>query len=117
MRAVYSAAAMVPLIKYGFTDAFEHVIGSSAGAINGAYFIDNHQDTKDAFIEDLSNKNFVNLTRRDKKVDIDYCVDEVLKEKRPISVDNLNKAHAKLHTVVTDAKTGKKVEFQIIINL
>ena len=45
MRAVYSAAAMAPLIQYGFSDTFEHVVGSSAGGINGAYFLGADKDT------------------------------------------------------------------------
>jgi predicted patatin/cPLA2 family phospholipase len=109
MRAAYAAGAVVPLIQYEFTNAFEHVVGSSAGAINGAYFIDKHLETKDAYMYDLSNKNFVNLLRSEKKIDIDYAVDTVLKQKYPLNISNLNRAHAKLHTVLTDAKTGKLV--------
>jgi predicted patatin/cPLA2 family phospholipase len=102
MRAVYTSGAIVPLIKYGFTDAFEH------GAMNGAYFLSKYLETKDVFIDELTNKNFVNLLRRDKKVDIDFLVDNVLKPLRPVDINNLKSAHAKLHTVVTNAKTGKK---------
>ncbi len=109
MRAVYSAGAIVPLIEYGFSDSFEHVVGSSAGAINGAYFIDQRTETMLAYTEDLTNKKFVNLLRRDKKVDIDYVIDSVLKPKRPIGIESLRNAHTKLHVVVTDAKNGKGV--------
>ena len=109
MRAVYSAATIAPLVSYGLHDAFDHVVGSSAGAINGAYLVSADPETMLTYTNDLTNKNFVNLLRLDKKVDIDYLVDLVLKHKRPITIANLQKAHAKLHTIVTDAKTGKKV--------
>ncbi|HEX4774044.1 MAG TPA: patatin-like phospholipase family protein [Candidatus Saccharimonadales bacterium] len=39
MRGVYSCAALTTLLEYGFESTFEHVIGSSAGALNGAYFL------------------------------------------------------------------------------
>jgi len=37
---VYSAGAIAPLIEYGFSNAFEHVIGSNAGAINARVYLD-----------------------------------------------------------------------------
>lgn len=109
MRAAYSAGAVVPLIEYGFTDTFDHVIGSSAGAINGAYFLGADKYALKAYTEDLTNKTFVNLMRRQKKVDIDYLVDLVMKHQRPINIDRLRASRSKLHMVMTDAKTGKKV--------
>jgi predicted patatin/cPLA2 family phospholipase len=109
MRAVYSAGAIAPLIKYGFADTFEHVLGASAGAINGAYFLGADELTMDSYTNDLTTANFINLLRKDKKVDIDYLVDLALKEKRPVNINNLKKSHSKLHVVLTDAHTGKKV--------
>src|SRR5579859_3431945 len=66
MRAVYSAGAIAPLIEYGLTDAFDHVIGSSAGAINGTYFLGCDINTRKTYTKDLTNKNFVNLIRPSK---------------------------------------------------
>jgi predicted patatin/cPLA2 family phospholipase len=109
MRAVYSAAAVTPLIQYGFNDTFEHVIGSSAGAINGAYFLGADPETLHTYTDDLTNKNFVNLMRREKKVDIDYLVDLVMKHKRPVNIPKMLQSHSQLHVVMTDANTGKKV--------
>ena len=109
MRAVYSAGAIRPLIDYGLQDAFEHVIGSSAGAINGAYLLGADRDTMLTYTDDLTNKNFVNLLRRENKVDIDYLVDLVMQHKRPVDISKLLKTNSKLHIVLTDAKTGKKV--------
>ena len=109
MRAVYSAGAIAPLVQYDFSDTFDHVIGSSAGAINGAYLIGADAQTMQTYTEDLTNKNFINLLRRDKKVDIDYLVDQVLKHKRPVNIKKLLKAHSRLSVVLTDAKNGRKV--------
>lgn len=109
MRGAYTAGAIVPLIENGFVDSFEHVVGSSAGAINGAYFIDEYLETMFAYVQDLSTKEFVNLLRRDKRVDVDFAIDEVVKGMHPFNMKNLSTAHPKLHIVATDAKNGKKV--------
>lgn len=109
MRAVYSAGAIATLITYGFANAFDHVVGSSAGAINGAYFLGADKETLHTYTDDLTNKNFVNLLRRENKVDIDYLVDLVMKHKRPIDVKRLIASTSRLHIVMTDAKNGKKV--------
>jgi predicted patatin/cPLA2 family phospholipase len=109
MRGVYSAGATAPLIQYRFSDTFDHVIGSSAGAIAGAYFMGADAEAMYSYTDDLTNKNFVNLLRREKKVDIDYLVDHVLMHNRPINIKRLLAARSKLHIVMTDAKNGKKV--------
>jgi predicted patatin/cPLA2 family phospholipase len=108
MRASYSAGALVTLLEYGFGDTFEYVVGSSAGAMNGAYFLASDKEAAHIYTDDLSNKNFVNLLRSEKKVDVDYVVDMVLKHKRPLDIDKLAKSHSKLHIVLTNAKNGKK---------
>jgi len=108
MRASYSAGALVTLLEYGFEETFDHVVGSSAGAMNAAYFLATDKDAAHIYTDDLSNKNFVNLLRSEKKVDVDYVVDMVLKHKRPIDISKLINTRSKLHVVLTNAKTGKK---------
>jgi predicted patatin/cPLA2 family phospholipase len=108
MRAVYSAGALATFIEYGFQETFDHVIGSSAGAMNGAYFLTSQSDAVATYTKDISNKNFVDLTRRDKKVDVDYVIDVALKQIRPLKTSRLMETTSKLHVVLTDAKTGRQ---------
>ena len=100
---------MIPMIINDLADAFDHVIGSSAGAINGAYFVDHYANTISAYINDLTTKDFVNLMRREKKVDVDYAIDKVMKGKHPFNMEHLASSKTQLHIVVTDAKNGRKV--------
>jgi predicted patatin/cPLA2 family phospholipase len=110
MRAVYSAGAMATLVESELGNAFDHVVGASAGALNGAYYLANDLETlHHVYEDDLTNKNFVNILRKEKKVDIDYLVDMVMRHKRPINIAKLLKSSTKLHIVLTDAKNGKKV--------
>ena len=108
MRAAYSCGAIVALLEYGLTDVFEHVIGSSAGAMNGAYFLSADASAANIYTDEITNKNFVNLLRKDKKVDIDYIIDVVLKHKRPLDLNKLRKSRSQLHVVVTNAKNARK---------
>ncbi len=110
MRAVYSAGAIATLLKYNLANSFDHIVGVSAGALHAAYFLAADDETlRHTYPDDLTNKNFVNLLRREKKVDIDYMVDMVLKHKHPIDISKLLKARPQLHIVMTDANSGKKV--------
>ncbi len=45
MRASYSAGAVSTLLKYDLNKSFDHIIGVSAGAIHGAYFMANDSET------------------------------------------------------------------------
>lgn len=108
MRGAYTAGAIEPLIEYDLARAFDHIIGVSAGAINGAYLMSADKDARHAFVQELTNKTFVNLLRRERKIDVDFLVDVVLKQRRPLDLDRVRKAHAQLHIMLTDAITGKK---------
>lgn len=96
-------AALMALEEAGLSDAFDHVIGSSAGAINGAYFL--AQQAKLAvtvYLDDISNKRFINFLRLKKTVDIDYLIDEVLKRHKALDVEKVRAARSLLHIILTD---------------
>ena len=103
MRGSYSSGALATFIEYDLQDTFDHVVGSSAGALNGSYFLSAQADALESYTKDLTNKRFVNLARKDKKVDIDYVVDIVLRHRRPLNLKKLLHTPTKLHIIVTDA--------------
>lgn len=110
MRGVYSMAALMALEECGLGRAFDHVIGSSAGAINGAYFL--AQQAKLAvgvYLDDLSNARFINFRRPRRVVDIDFLVDRVLKERKALDVPKVRASASTLHIVLTDVETAKPV--------
>jgi predicted patatin/cPLA2 family phospholipase len=107
MRGIYSLSALAELERLGLRDAFSRVIGSSAGAINGAYFLAGQaEESISIYTEDLSNKQFVDPRRFWKIVDVDYMID-VLKEKHHLDTEEMRRAPATLYTVLTDAKTAE----------
>lgn len=75
MRASYSMGCLSALEKLGLGDAFDYVLGSSAGAINGAYFIAKQcKAAIEVYSEYLTNNGFINLLRPRKILDASYLI-------------------------------------------
>lgn len=114
MRGVYSMGALSQLAAEGFQDAFDVIIGSSAGAINSAYFLSGQAESGvKLYIDDLSSRRFLNLARLQKIIDIDYLIDHLLKERLPLDVMALRDSGTLLQVVLTDAAT---TEARVITN-
>src|SRR5690606_3309761 len=61
MRGVYSMGALAALEEMGFGQCFDHVVGSSAGALNSAYFITGQASYGvETYIHYLTQGRFVN---------------------------------------------------------
>jgi predicted patatin/cPLA2 family phospholipase len=104
MRGVYSMGALAALEEMGFGQCFDHVAGSSAGALNGAYFITGQASYGvETYVHYLSKKSFVNPFRLKKMVDIDYLVDHIGKKARPLQLHKLHAAHTTLHISLTES--------------
>ncbi len=112
MRGVYSMGALSALESAGLNNAFDVVLGSSAGAINGAYLLCRQaHDAVDVYVEHLSNRNFIDFARVWKAVNIDYLVDVALKQKCPLKVPILRESRSLLEVILTDAETGRPEVF------
>lgn len=107
MRGIYSMAALFGLEEAGYTDSFNHVVGSSAGAINAAYFLAGQARVAvSVYLDDISNRNFVDLTRIRRIVDIDFLI-EILTSKKTLDVQRVRDSRSLLTVVLTDFVTGK----------
>ncbi len=103
MRGVYSMGALAALEEMGFTHCFDHLVGSSAGALNGAYFLTGQASYGvETYIHYLSKKSFVNPFRLKRIVDIDYLVDQIGKKVRPLHLDKLRSSPTTLHVSLTE---------------
>jgi predicted patatin/cPLA2 family phospholipase len=112
MRGIYSMAALSALEELGLATAFDHVLGSSAGAINGAFFLAGQSKRAVIiYLDELSNKQFINFMRLKKIVDIDYLIDSVLDKQRSLDVDKVINSSSTLHIIVTDFETGEPTVF------
>ncbi len=103
MRGIYSMGALAALEEMGFHQCFDHLVGSSAGALNGAYFLTKQASYGvETYIHYLSKKSFVNPLRLKRIVDIDYLVDKIGKKIRPLHLNKLLASPTTLHISLTD---------------
>lgn len=108
MRGVYSMGALAALEEMGFGQSFDHVAGSSAGALNGAYFITGQASYGvETYVHHLTRKSFVNPLRVKKMVDIDWLVDHIGKQARPLLLQKLLTARTTLHISLTGYTDGQ----------
>jgi predicted patatin/cPLA2 family phospholipase len=110
MRGVVSAAMAGAIERLGLTPCFDLVVGSSAGAINGAALLAGAaQHATAAYCGPLASRSFVNPLRllRGKPV-ID--VNDVLEFATGVDVTTRARVAGALHCVATDVDSGRPVD-------
>jgi predicted patatin/cPLA2 family phospholipase len=112
MRGVYTAGSLLALHLMGLWDQFDNVYGSSAGGVNGAHFLSGMGDYKvDTYYRFLADGRFFNPYRARMVVDIDFFVDEVLTNLRPVEVDRVMHSNTPLWVPVVDFVTARLLLF------
>jgi predicted patatin/cPLA2 family phospholipase len=108
MRCSYSAGVLAALAKkYNFTQP-DIAIGGSGSAGNLAYYLSGQYDyLKRIWTSQLSSPKFINFLRIWKVMDIDYLINEILKEKFKLNVDKVRAAKTQMLIPATEAETGK----------
>jgi len=107
MRGTYSIAALAALEDEGYTRRFADLYGTSAGALNSAYFMAKQaNDGVGIYVDHLSNRRFIDLRRLSRIIDIDYLVDEVLKTSVPLDTQAVLQSPSRLHVGLTSAIDG-----------
>lgn len=109
MRGVISAGMVSALESFGLTDAFDAVYGSSAGAINAAYFLAGQATLGTRiYYEDINNTAFIDFTRamRGKPiVDLGYLLDDVAVHRKPLDGARVIASASPLAVMATDVDT------------
>jgi predicted patatin/cPLA2 family phospholipase len=101
---------MVPMEALGFTEGFDAVYGSSAGALNGAYLLANQAAFgASVYYRDVANRRFVNFLRPRKVLDMDFVFDDVVGRRSRLDVARVRSNRTPLHVVLTDARTGEEL--------
>lgn len=101
MEGIFSIGALHALAGAGLTKGFEAIVGISAGAANGAYFLAGQTGiAREVYRDHLTNDEFIRLSRRSRIVDIDYLIG-VLRSVRPLDVAALRIARSSFFVGVT----------------
>ena len=108
MRGVISAGMVSALEALGMTDAFDAVYGSSAGAINAAYFLAGQARLGTTiYYEDINNRQFIDLFRplRGRPiVNLAFLLDDVVEHRKRLDVGALLAAASPLTVLATDVQ-------------
>lgn len=110
MRGVVSAGMVIGLERLGLLDVFDDVYGSSAGALNGAYFVGGKAVFGTSiYSEEINNRRFISPWRMAWRpaVDIDFLIDRVLRVTKPLPIDRILASPIPLHVSVTDVGTAR----------
>jgi predicted patatin/cPLA2 family phospholipase len=112
MRGVVSAGMVTALEELGLTTAFDAVYGSSAGALNGAYFLAGQAALgSKIYWEDINNTSFISVARAfggHPIVHLDFFTNEVMTRRKPLDAKRVLRSATKLIVVATDIETGER---------
>lgn len=106
MRGVISAGMVWALEDLGLVDAFDAVYGSSAGAINAAYFLGGQAGVGTTiYYENINNRHFIDLSRMARGrpvVDLAYMLDDVAVRQKPLDASRVIASASPLSVIATD---------------
>jgi len=114
MRGVFTAGALCALEALGLRGAFDAVYGSSAGAVNGAYFLTGQVTLGTSiYYEDINNRTFLDWRRilAGTAVDIDYCYEEVVAQRKRLDLSGLLASPTPLHIFTTNVAETRAERF------
>jgi len=106
MRGVISAGMVSALEELGLAGAFDAIYGSSAGAINAAYFLAGQAKVGTSiYYEDINNRRFIDLARAVRGraiVDLGFLLNDVAVRRKRLDVDRLLSSSVPLSVIATD---------------
>ncbi|HXT68917.1 MAG TPA: patatin-like phospholipase family protein [Vicinamibacterales bacterium] len=112
MRGVVSAGMVSALEDLGLVRAFDAVYGSSAGAINAAYFLAGQAAFGTAiYAEDINNRHFIDLRRiltGGPVVDLGFLLDDVAVKRKPLDTARVLGSPSPLTVMATDVATASR---------
>jgi predicted patatin/cPLA2 family phospholipase len=115
MRGVVSAGMVAGLEALGLTNAFDAVFGSSAGALNGAYFLAGQAAFgATIYSEDINNRAFIHLGRplRGRSiVNLEFLIDDVAVRRKTLDIARVLASPTPLYVLATDVETGRATVF------
>ena len=110
MRGVLSAGCVLGLEKLGCRNVFDEVYGTSAGAVNAAYFLASQCELGiSIYFDDISSLRFANPARVWKILDVDYAYDHIIPNVKMFGVETIRASKPDYFVGVTDAESGENL--------
>jgi predicted patatin/cPLA2 family phospholipase len=112
LRGVCSGGGIVALDHLGLRDVFDEVYGTSAGAMNAAYFLAGQtRDGIRIYYEDMNRRAIVNPLRFWRIVELDRLFQRTVLGNKRLRLDAVLAARAKLFVATLDKGTGTSALF------
>jgi predicted patatin/cPLA2 family phospholipase len=112
MRGVVSAGMLWGLEDLACGRVFDAVYGSSAGAINAAYFLGGQAGLATSiYYEDINNRTFIDFRRAlwgRPILDLTYLLSEVAVRQKPLAAERVIASPSPLSIIATDVETGRR---------
>jgi predicted patatin/cPLA2 family phospholipase len=112
MRGVVSAGMVSALEELGLVHAFDAVYGSSAGAVNAAYFLAGQAAFGTSiYAEDINNRRFIDLRRLltgGPVVDLGFLIDDVATHRKPLNTARVLSSGSPLTVMATDVASASR---------
>ena len=105
MRGIISGAMLAAIKDLGYGNCFDAVYASSAGAINGAYFISGDGwPALTVYYDELIGDEFFawkRILKRQAPLSLDFVLDDVMETRHPLRYDLVLEANIELCVIVT----------------
>lgn len=114
MRGVFTAGALCALEALGLRGAFDAIYGSSAGAVNGGYFLSGQVTLGTSiYYSDLIDRAFIDWRRflAGTAVDIDFCYEEVIGRRKRLDLARVLASPTSLRIFATRVEQARVESF------
>jgi|HubBroStandDraft_6_1064221.scaffolds.fasta_scaffold42265_2 predicted patatin/cPLA2 family phospholipase len=113
LRGVCTAGGVVALEHLGFTDLFDDVYGTSAGAMNGAYFLAGQAAFGlRIYYEDMVSREVVNPWRFWRILDVERLFQRAVQGDKALDLEAVLAARSRLHITMIDAAAGARTQVE-----
>jgi predicted patatin/cPLA2 family phospholipase len=116
MRGVVSAGMVSALEEMGLVNAFDAIYGSSAGAVNAAYFLAGQARLGTTiYYEDINTRDFIDMRRMiggRPVVNLGFLLDDVAVRRKVLDTARVIESPTPLAVIATNADTAAPVVFR-----
>ena len=113
LRGISTAGGAVALEHLGFTDLFDDVYGTSAGAMNGAYFLAGQAAFGlRIYSEDMVRREIVNPWRFWRILDVERLFRRAIMGDKALNLDAVLASRSRLHITMIDAAAGTRMQVE-----
>lgn len=117
MRGVVAGGMSVAIEELGYTNAFDHIVGTSAGAMCGAFLLAEQAAMGvGLYLGPLTDDKFIDLSRwrRGPILSLEFLLDELMMNSHPFYWNCVHSSAVRLHPIAIDLETRNVIDLEPI---